>query len=336
MISFSAFPKIFALGTTYIQDIFSDEVEITEKLDGSQFVFGVINGEFVARSKGRVINGDPDKLFAPVYDWAQSVVHTKLMSKPDILFYGETLATPKHNTLKYKRVPYNHFALFGVQLPERWVVGYKDLTGWAGFLDCDVVPLLYQGKIHSVDELKSFMNSESVLGEANIEGVVVKNYNRHVFLDGGRVILPFMAGKYVSEAFKEVHKNSWVGENTTGGKFTNLCASYKTNARWHKAIQHLRDEGKLTDTPKDIGILIPELLRDITEECKDDIKEHLWNIYNRDIFRYVSAGFPEFYKEYLLNKSTFDAEFSDSTSSGNATTGSGQVSDSSNSNGQEG
>lgn len=31
-----AFPKIFSLGTNYIQDIFKEEVEVTEKVDGSQ------------------------------------------------------------------------------------------------------------------------------------------------------------------------------------------------------------------------------------------------------------------------------------------------------------
>ena len=30
----TAFPKIFAIGTDYIKDIFEEEVEITEKLDG--------------------------------------------------------------------------------------------------------------------------------------------------------------------------------------------------------------------------------------------------------------------------------------------------------------
>lgn len=40
-----SFPKIFAVGTSYIQDLLNGEVEVTEKVDGSQFVFGKINGE---------------------------------------------------------------------------------------------------------------------------------------------------------------------------------------------------------------------------------------------------------------------------------------------------
>ena len=40
-----AFPKIFAIGQDYIKDIFDGEVEVTEKIDGSQFVFGKLAGE---------------------------------------------------------------------------------------------------------------------------------------------------------------------------------------------------------------------------------------------------------------------------------------------------
>jgi len=47
----NAFPKIFAIGTDYISNIFDDEVEITEKIDGSQFAFGKVNGELFMRIK---------------------------------------------------------------------------------------------------------------------------------------------------------------------------------------------------------------------------------------------------------------------------------------------
>ena len=46
------FPKIFAIGTTYILDIFKHEVNVTEKLDGSQLSFGKINDTLYIRSKG--------------------------------------------------------------------------------------------------------------------------------------------------------------------------------------------------------------------------------------------------------------------------------------------
>ena len=49
------FPKIFTIGTRYVQNIFDDEVEITEKIDGSQFCFGKINSTVYVRSKGATL-----------------------------------------------------------------------------------------------------------------------------------------------------------------------------------------------------------------------------------------------------------------------------------------
>ena len=50
-----SFPKIFELGTDYISLIADNEVEITEKIDGSQFVFGKIDGNLMTRSKNCII-----------------------------------------------------------------------------------------------------------------------------------------------------------------------------------------------------------------------------------------------------------------------------------------
>ena len=39
------FPKIYAVGSTEVQDVFDGVVEITEKVDGSCIGFGKIDGE---------------------------------------------------------------------------------------------------------------------------------------------------------------------------------------------------------------------------------------------------------------------------------------------------
>ena len=45
-----AFPKIFTIGQDYISDLFKDDVEVTEKVDGSQWVFGKVGGDLLRRS----------------------------------------------------------------------------------------------------------------------------------------------------------------------------------------------------------------------------------------------------------------------------------------------
>ena len=101
----AAFPKILAIGHKEILTLFEGEVEITEKLDGSQFSFGKIDGEVITRSKGREFS-EPDKLFKPVWEYVHSIADRL---PEGIFFYGETLGTPRHSTLAYDRTPKNFY-----------------------------------------------------------------------------------------------------------------------------------------------------------------------------------------------------------------------------------
>lgn len=109
-----------------------------------------------------------------------------------------------------------------------------------------------------------------------------------------------MSGKYVTEAFKEVHIKNWKKENTGKGKLEVAISQYKSEARWNKAVQHLRDDGNLTGTPKDIGGLIKEVREDIIAEEKEHIKDQLWDIYKNDFLQSASNGLPQWYKEKLV------------------------------------
>ena len=63
----SAFPEILHIGDKQILDLFEGDVEITEKVDGSQFGLGKTpEGELIMRSKCREINlENAGKLFFP-------------------------------------------------------------------------------------------------------------------------------------------------------------------------------------------------------------------------------------------------------------------------------
>ena len=291
-----AFVKIFSIGTDYIKDIFNEEVEVSEKIDGSQFGWGKVNGELFIRSKGAQLFVDnPNKMFQEGVDYIRSIEH---LLPEGIAFYGEYLKKPKHNTLIYNRVPKNHIILFGA----KHVVGdtfTSNLDYYANELDLEVVPRV-NVKIYDLEQIKSFLDTESCLGGPKIEGVVVKNYNR-AFLLGGQPI-PMMCGKFVSEIFKEVHKARWNKEENGKGRFQTFCDSFKTDARWEKAVQHLNEAGQLEHTPRDIGKLFKEIAEDIESEEKEAIKDWLWNEYRKDIIRAASVGFADWYKSKLLNR----------------------------------
>lgn len=300
-----AFPKIFALGTDYIKDIFKEEVEVTEKVDGSQFGFGKINGELICRSKGKIqYAGAVDKLFDVAVDYVQSIEH---LIPDNHFFYAEYLKNPHHNALTYNRVPKNNLILFGVcDDTQKFVSKYEELVEYANLLGIEVVPLIFRGKINDVMQIQEFLERESVLGGPNVEGVVVKNYSRP-FLLGGQPI-PLMSGKFVSEKFKEVHRANWSGEHTTRGKFDLFKESFRSEARWQKAVQHLNENGELENAPRDIGKLMKEVQLDIEEEEKENIKTFLWNEFKRDILSKAVAGLPEWYKLKLAEQSNFNEE----------------------------
>jgi hypothetical protein len=291
----AAFPKILHIGDKQILDLFEGEVEITEKLDGSQFSFGKIDGEVITRSKGREFS-EPDKLFAPVFEYVHSIADRL---PEGLFFYGETLGTPRHSTLAYDRTPKNFFAMFGVYKTDtREFLNYDHIVEWSEKLDVDPVPLLYRGEISQSEILKMVDDTVSYLGGQKIEGVVVKAYKPWMFL--GQIPLSVMSGKYVTEAFKEVHNKDWTRLNTGKGKFDVLKENYRTEARWNKAIQHLRENGELTGTPKDIGALLKEIYVDIETEEKENIKEQLYSIYKSDIMKYATHGLAQWYKERLV------------------------------------
>lgn len=294
-----SFPKIFHIGDPKITDLFNGPVEVTEKIDGSQFVFGKVGGELVMRSKGAKLYPEgTDKLFRPAIEHVISVEP----SIPDnTVFYCETLCRPKHNCLVYDRTPKNHIVAFGcMNATTQRLIPAARFNVMADALDIDTVPVVYDGTIESAEEVKSFLDRESYLGGQKIEGVVVKNYNQELFLGGN--VFYVMSGKYVSEAFKEVHRANWGKENTGKGKFEVLCESYKTPARWNKAILHMEERGELERSPRDIGKLIKEIQADITEEEKENIKEELWRMFGKDILRVSIHGFPEWYKDQLVGQ----------------------------------
>lgn len=292
------YPSIFAIGHRAIADIFTGPVVIQEKVDGSQFsMTRDESGALFCRSKGQQIDlSNPDKMFQSAVAVAeQAPLH------PGWIYRCEYLQSEKHNTLKYNRIPQNHLVLFDVQTGIEQYLTPPELAVEAERIGVDCVPILFEGMVEKPDQLFDMLKRESFLGGPEIEGIVVKSYT--VFTHEKKVAM----GKFVSEAFKEVHQNDWKERNPTRTDIvTALIASYRTEARWHKAIQHLRDEGKLEGSPRDIGMLIREIPADILKENEQDIKDALFKHFFPQISRGVTAGFPEFYKRTLA-ESAFNA-----------------------------
>lgn len=295
MDSWHSYPSIFNVGHRAVTELLAcPDLIVEEKLDGSQFSFGVFGGELRIRSKGLVMPIDaPEKMF----NFAAETVKTLAPELRDGWTYrAEFFRVPKHNTLRYERIPKAHVILFDVNPAEESYLAWDDKFAEGNRLGLEVVPLLHRGAV-TLDLLKALLDRESVLGGVKIEGVVIKPAAYNVFGVDKKVLM----AKHVSESFKEVHKTEWRKSNPTRGDVVDgLTEALRTEARWEKAIQHLRERGQITDSPKDIGALMVEVRADIEKEMRSEVAIRLIDHFWPQIVRGTTRGLPEWYKERLL------------------------------------
>lgn len=294
MSSWHSYPSIFNIGHKILEGYMDGCVQVEEKIDGSQLSWGVFDDELKIRSKGVELNIEaPEKMFSKAVDVIKLL---KPILHNGWTYRGEYLSKSKHNTLSYERIPKNHLIIFDINNGEESYMSYEDKKHEAERLQLEVVPLLYSG-ILTQDKLQELMNIESVLGGQKIEGVVIKRYD--LFGKDKKVLL----AKHVSEAFKEKHKTEWKNTNPGSGDIIdNLVKIYKHENRWLKAVQHLKENGLLTDSPKDIPLLIKEIKADILKEEEENIKKLLWEWGSDKILRGSTNGAAEWYKNLLMSK----------------------------------
>ena len=318
MSSFHTYPSIFNIGHKAISALLKGQVTVEEKIDGSQFSFGLFvttgdNGtisetgggpllELKVRSKGAVMHPDaPEKMFTKAVETVKAIQDQLHVGWT---YRGEYLRSPKHNALAYDRVPKGHIIIFDINIGEEAYLSYEDKRDEAERLGLEVVPRLFQGTIENIEDFRGFLSTTSVLGGQQIEGVVVKPLNYDLFGRDHKCLM----GKFVSESYKEVHSQAWKSDNPTNKDVLEILgATYGTQARWAKAVQHLREAGKIEDDPRDIGLLMREIPADVEKECAEEIKEKLYQWAWPHVRRMLTRGVPAWYKDLLL-RGAFEAE----------------------------
>jgi hypothetical protein len=285
----SSYPKIYAIGHKAIEDLFKDDVMVEEKVDGSMLCFAKAENDLFFRSKGAVIYANaPEKMFTLGVEAVKSIMDRL---HEGWIYRGEYLSKPKHNTLSYARVPRNNVILFDVTIGTETYLSRSEKEIEAERIGLEIVPKVFEGRIDNVEFLMSLMDRESILGGEKIEGLVVKNYSR--FGKDGSVLM----GKYVREDFKERNGANFKRENPSRGDVVQrVIGALKTEARWNKAVQHLREKGQLESSPRDIGNLIKEVKEDMKIEEEEWIKTELYKDSIDSILRGVTAGVAEWYK----------------------------------------
>lgn len=336
MSSWHSYPSIFNLGHRAVASLLNVPHYIEEKVDGSQFSFGLIEEqpsgdiaytrdregndikqyELRIRSKGAVMNVDaPEKMFTVARDTVLAIKH---LLNVGWTYRAEYLRVPGHNTLIYDRVPKGNLVIFDVNIGEEDYLGPDAKAAEADRLGLECVPVLATN-VTGLEQLRGIIdNTTSFLGGQKIEGIVVKQMGPDYLYSPDHKAL---IGKFVSERFREAHVGAWKEKNPMSGDILiQLGKKYCTQARWMKAIQHLREAGQLEDSPKDIGKLLIEVAKDMGQEEKEAIQKDLWRWAHPHITRAATRGFAEFYKNELLRRQ-FEQGGGDAGSTESATVG---------------
>jgi len=298
MNSWHSYSSIYNLGHAALADLLKGPVYVEEKVDGSQFSFGIDEkGTLRVRSKGcEIVVDAPEKMFSLA---VETVKRLKPLLHPGWTYRAEYLRSPKHNALIYNRIPKDHLIIFDVEIGECEFLEYPAKWAEADRLGLEVVPLLWGGPVETIEAFRDFLRVDSILGGQKIEGVVIKPIGYNLFGKDKKVLM----GKFVSEAFKEVHSKMWKTENPTAGDIIAILgATYCTQARWQKALQHLTEKGLINGSPQDIGALMKEVPEDVKRECEEEIKDKLFAFAWPHVARMCTRNLPQWYKDLLLNK----------------------------------
>ena len=304
-----SYNKVFQLGDRMISDLLVGHVELEEKLDGSQF--RILISEKGVQCGSKSVDFDEDhpveKTFkVGVENAMKAWGNIKPENETRLHIFAEYFASPKHNTLGYGRIPENHIMIYDVAMEKRdgelkWATHTekKEFATLSGF---ETVPLIWSGSGAELtnEMMLEFLKRESVLGKEIVEGIVIKNTEKTFdpikfpHFAGNR-----LAGKFVRSEFKERNNEEW---KVKKGGMEVFLESINPEARWKKAVQHLKDQGKLEGNMKDMAILIVENVKDFEEEEKENVKEILYEMHKKQIVGKLNGGMADWYKKALMEK----------------------------------
>ena len=291
-----SYPKVYALGHAAVADILDGPIVVQEKYDGSQLSWAWVDEELHVRSKGKMQHGggaNTNKMFQPAINHLLGLDPIE-----GYVFRGEFFSKPKHNTLAYPRMPKNGLILYDIEAinSQQSYSGTESLPVMASGLDIEPA----QGFRHdepklTLETIERLLSLLSSLG-GPMEGIVIKNYTRYG--RDGKVLM----AKVVSEKFKETHTRDWKERNPNRKDIvTDIITALNTEARFEKAVQHLRDEGSLVVGPEDIGPLMKEVKRDTIAEEREWIAEQMMNHILPKVERGLGRGLPDWYKAKLMD-----------------------------------
>lgn len=276
---------------------------LEEKLDGSQLSIRLYSTgddvEWRFENKGKPAI-DPNT-FGRTTTALRKLIDREALN-PIFIYHGEAIGRPKHNVLEYHRCPRHYWVCYDIydSVQKRFLSpDQKRIECERVGVEC--VPLIYYNVDPTVNpyvkakEIIALIESgrlQSMLGGPP-EGVVLKH---HRFWRKGQYVS--RKRKLVTAAFKESHKKGSVRMGIDANVFLEkLGKAFAVPGRFQKGVQHLREQGLMTDSFNQSKVrLHKELDRDFEKEYKGEIMEYLWNELSPEIKSWARDGSAEWFR----------------------------------------
>lgn len=256
---------------------------IEEKIDGSQLSIMTNQGKLVFYNKNKIA-GENNAAFTNSVSMLRFKFENKSILNPSFIYHGESVCKIKHNVNVYHRTPVNYFILYDIyDLESRTYLSSEMKIAESERIGMECVPIIYTNsdpdqspytKCEDIIKLIEEGKIESVLG-GTPEGIVLKH---HAFEQNGKTVSTKL--KYVTDTFKERHAVKQPKTELTADDFINrLGASFNTEARFHKAAQHLSESDQINlDSlkPSDLHKIVNELNSDFDKEYREEMMLTLW------------------------------------------------------------
>jgi hypothetical protein len=248
------YPKVHRLGKPNTEGLLeSGTLMYFEKIDGSNGSFRIENGEFVVSSHNRILDNTPQGDNCGFYKWANDNINKDLLAE-GFEFYGEWLDS--NHTVKYEKDNYNKFYLYDiVDLESDTLLNPEIINYWAKVLGLTYLPPLYVGEYKGLEHLKSIAEQKSALGENQMEGIVIKNY------DFTNRFGKQCHGKYVNEVFAEDTKQKKMKIDTEDYTSEHdIVSRFVNEPRLKKMIEKTKELYGITEIDMTLMKYIPKLI----------------------------------------------------------------------------
>ncbi len=243
------------------------EVVCTEKVDGTNARFGLVEGQFLVGGRN-IIFGPNDDPFG-FHSWViendiEARVRRAFPDDPTVTIFGEWFGPGIQKGIDYGKE--RRFAGFDICFGKNWADPYEVHEFFAK-MDLPTVPIVYRGPMEQeyIDNLRGWTTRVGMQKEGNVwEGVVITP--PRILRDrwGGRLI-----AKAKNPTFSEVARAPKEPKPGVAQEDVDALLAYCTPERLRHVLTALREQGVDVTTQKTTGEVIRAMIEDVLREATD-------------------------------------------------------------------